>query len=35
MITDLFFLVLGAFIGWVVPAPKWAIRVIDKVKTQF
>lgn len=25
-------LVIGAFIGWVIPAPGWATRLITKAK---
>jgi hypothetical protein len=30
MITGLFCLVLGAFVGWMVPRPAWADKIIKK-----
>jgi hypothetical protein len=27
MLTDIAILIVGAFIGWSVPQPKWAARV--------
>ena len=27
MLTDILFLIVGAFIGWSVPQPSWAQRV--------
>lgn len=27
MLTDILFLVVGAFIGWGVPQPSWAKRI--------
>lgn len=33
MLTGIVCLIVGAFIGWMVPAPAWATRLIDKYKS--
>jgi len=35
MLEALFWLVVGAFVGWHVPQPVWAVTVSDKLKSLF
>lgn len=35
MVDILFWILVGAFIGWHIPAPTWAIALKDKVVSMF
>lgn len=34
MLNFLVGVVVGAFVGWVIPAPAWAIQLIDKYRNR-
>ena len=35
MLESLFWILVGAFIGWHVPQPQWAVTVKDKILGMF
>lgn len=35
MLETLFWLVVGAFVGWHVPQPAWAVSLNEKLKSLF
>ena len=35
MLSIIFWVVVGMFIGWAIPQPEWAKSVVDWVKSLF
>jgi hypothetical protein len=35
MLSAIFWILVGAFVGWNLPQPEWAKRVEEKVKNFF
>jgi hypothetical protein len=35
MLSTIFWILVGAFVGWNLPQPEWAKRVEDRVKNFF